>query len=364
MNLGLEEYACLTKAVLLMSVMLPVAAAGAPQETNAMLMLNTPEVEVGVLPHVGGRIVLLRKPGGANVLLSDPALWNEPDSAIPTPEKVRQSPFFFKAYRGHILWVGPQSEWYNHQAFYPQKKGNPWPPDPFLTWGRYTVVEKSERRLVLQSPESPVSGVIFTKAIEIASNGEVRIKNTARNIRSEPVSWDLWSNTRVSPFARVYVPLRGSMRIETGTGANFEKQPFQYDIVDGFLVIDNRRHPLVAPCTSAGGKAFLDARAGFIAAFENGMCLIKRFPVVADAQACKGQANIEVYYNIDVRKPDASEMELENHGPFQTLPPGGILEMDESLTVVDYTGESTAAAQIAFLKTLGLGAESAAPAKP
>ena len=363
MHFGMDECACLIKTCLLAGVVLPVAAAAAAQETNALLLLKTPEIEVGVLPQVGGRIVLLRKPGKTNVLLSDPALWNEPESAIPTPETVRQTPYFFKAYRGHILWVGPQAEWYNQQTFYPQKKGNAWPPDPCLTWGRYAVVEKSARRLVLQSPESPVSGVVFTKTIEIAPSGEVRIHNRAKNIRATPVTWDLWSNTRVSPLASVYVPLHGKIRIETDTGKNFEKQPFQHELVDGFFVIDNLRHPVTAPHTSAGGKVFLDARAGFLAAFEERLCLIKRFPVVPDAQVAKGQANVEVYYNIDLHKPGTSEMELENHSPLQTIPPGGALDLDESFTVVEYTGEATPTAHIAFLETLGLDV-STAPIKP
>ena len=363
MTLGTEHYARLAKTFLLIAVMLPTVAAGATQEGNAPLLLKTSEIEVGVLPQVGGRIVQLRKPGRPNVLLSDPALWAEPEEAIPTPETLNQERYFFKAYNGHILWVGPQSEWYNQQTFYPRKKGDIWPPDPFLIWGRYTVLEKTERRLVLQSPESPVSGVVFTKTIDIAPTGEVRLKNTARNIRQAPVSWDLWSNTRVSPFASVYVPLRGRIRIETETGKDFERQPLQYELVDGFFIIANRRRPLAMPFTSTGGKAFLDVRAGFIAAFENGMCLIKRFPVVEDARLSKGQSNVEVYYNLDTGKANSNEIELENHGPFQTLPPGGTMEMNESLTVAEYTGEPTPAAHIAFLNALGLGSEPAAPTK-
>jgi hypothetical protein len=363
MTLGTEHYPRLAKISLLIAVMLQTVAAGATQEGNAPLLLKNSQIEAGVLPRVGGRIVLLRKPGGPNVLLSDPALWEEPEEAIPTPETLNRDRYFFKPYNGHILWVGPESEWYNQQTFYPQKKGDNWPPDPFLIWGRYTVLEKTERRLVLQSPESPVSGVVFTKTIELAPTGEVRLKYTARNIRQTPVSWDLWSNTRVSPFASVYVPLRGKIRIETETGENFERQPLQYELVDRFFTIANRR-PLAAPFTSTGGKAFLDVRAGFIAAFENGMCLIKRFPLVEDARLSKGQSNVEVYYNLDASKADSNLMELENHGPSETLPPGGTMEMNESLTVAEYTGEPTPAARIAFLSALGLGSESAAPAKP
>ena len=90
---------------------------------------------------------------------------------------------------------------------------------------------------------------------------------------------------------------------------------------------------------------------------------LKRFPVVEDARLSKGQSNVEVYYNLDTGKANSNEIELENHGPFQTLPPGGTMEMNESLTVAEYTGEPTPAAHIAFLNALGLGSQPAAPTK-
>ena len=123
MTLGTEHCACRAKTFLLIAVMLPIVAAGATQEGNAPLLLKTSEIEVGVLPKSAAASSCSESRAGRTCCSSNPALWEEPEEAIPTPETLNQERYFFKAYNGHILWVGPQSEWYNQQTFYPRKRG-------------------------------------------------------------------------------------------------------------------------------------------------------------------------------------------------------------------------------------------------
>ncbi|MCX7934938.1 MAG: DUF4380 domain-containing protein, partial [Planctomycetota bacterium] len=252
------------------------------------------------------------------------------------------------------MWVGPQAEWYNRQTLVPNKKGAVWPPDPFLEYGRFTVTEQSDRRAVLQGPESPISGIAFAKTIEIAPNGEVRLTTAARNVRQEPLSWDLWSNTRVSPLLRLYVPIRGKIRIEMESGNDLDNQPFAYSLENGFFIVDNQRQTVAAPFKRRIGKAFLEVRCGYLAAFSASLCLIKRFPLVPAAQLHRDHANVEIYYALEAGKEAEGLMELENHGPYLEIAPGGTIAMQETFMLLDYKGEDTIAGQIAFLKSLGL----------
>lgn len=332
-------------------------ALGVTAETAPPLLLKTPEMEVGMLPRVGGRIVLLRIPGGDNVLLSDPKLWNESEEDIPAPLDIEKNPWLFKAYNGHIIWVGPQIEWYNRQTLLPNKKGAAWPPDPFLEYGGFSVTDQSERRIVLQGPESPISGMALTKMVEIAADGEVKLTTMARNIRREPIAWDLWSNTRVSPLLYVYAPLKSKLRIEMDIGPDFDNQPFAYSIENSFFIVANRCQPVAAPFKRRVGKAFLDVRSGYVAAFSESFCLLKRFPLVPSERLHPTQANVEIYYAIEAGKESEGLMELENHGPYTEIAPRGTLEMQESLLLLPYQGEATTAGHIAFLKSLGLEAE-------
>ena len=76
-----------------------------------MIILSNDQVEVGVLPEVGGRVVLLRKPGLQNILKSDERLWVDAEKHKPEISAFSD----FKAFNGHIVWLGPQSEWWIHQ---------------------------------------------------------------------------------------------------------------------------------------------------------------------------------------------------------------------------------------------------------
>lgn len=327
------------------------AAAGEDPAAD-LTMLRTPLIEVGVLTDVGGRIVLMRRPGEENVLLSDPSRWSEPESERPSPEILHTTPHFWKPYNGHVTWLSPQSEWYDHQDAFPRKKGHHWPPDPYLLTRPYSTIESSETHLILQSPDSPISGVRLTKRIEIAEDGTVRLTTAAKNIRDKAVAWSLWSNTRVPSTAAVYVPDIYSLKIETTTKNMPESQPFQYDFLDRFFALDRRLISFPAPYTRSSGKAFLRSEKSMIAAFIGKECLVKRFPYVESDKIHPEHAAIEIYCAVAKDKVNKNFIELENHGAYTQLQPGQSMSMKESFSLSKYRGESTHKDRIAFLQKL------------
>jgi len=117
-----------------------------------MIWISNGDVKAGILPDVGGRVVYLSLKGKENILTSDSTLWNESSAA--RPEIASTTPF--KAYNGHIVWLGPQAGWWTQQNEDTAKRNRAdvWPPDPYLIYGGYTVLSQSDSSLVMQGPES------------------------------------------------------------------------------------------------------------------------------------------------------------------------------------------------------------------
>jgi hypothetical protein len=173
--------------------------------------VSNPSLTVGLVPGLGGRIVELRTPGGDNLLDADPRFWNEP-----FPPAVLSTPF--APWNGHTYWVGPQSGWWTQQDLDPERRQAKatWPPDPFHETARYEVREHSATGVSLESPPSPITGLTRQLEVELLGGTRVRIRVTATNIRTTPVAWSFYSNTRVRPEGWAYVRLapNGIQRID------------------------------------------------------------------------------------------------------------------------------------------------------
>jgi hypothetical protein len=81
------------------------------EQKSALVWLELEGTRVGILPAVGGRIVHFSVDGCANILKSDPKNWDEADSLRPKISAKSN----WKEYNGHIVWLGPQSEWWVYQ---------------------------------------------------------------------------------------------------------------------------------------------------------------------------------------------------------------------------------------------------------
>jgi hypothetical protein len=182
-----------------------------------LILLKNSQIEIGIIPDLGGRIVLLRRPGMKNILKSDPTQWNDP---LARPEISAFSDF--KAFNGHIVWLSPQSEWWIKQDINSKRRYSKtvWPPDSYLIYGDYKITSQTDTSITIISPESPFSGVQLTKKVSFNSEGVVKFEAAAKNIREEPVSWGLWLNTRFDGFARCYVPADKNDLLKLGVEAD------------------------------------------------------------------------------------------------------------------------------------------------
>jgi len=335
-------------AVLLVSSEGFACASAATGPAPPVVRLTNGSLVVTLAPGLGGRVVELRTPQGENLLNADPRFWTEapPPAELATP---------FGPWNGHTYWVGPQSAWWTQQDVDPVRKkaAPPWPPDPFQETALYEVRERSETRAVLESPPSPVTGLTRRLEVELVAPRFVRLRVTATNVRSTPVAWDLWSNTRARPEGWAYVRLAedGIRKVDAPSDAAAAYPHFSRR---GFFVSPPGERA-VAPQKERTSKAFLRPRSGEVDYFRGRDLLRKRTEMGSEGHLHPEQAAVEIYRAAG-REPAGDLLELEMHGPYETLATGATMSFEETWEVVDYPGAADVLAHLDFLEGLLKGA--------
>lgn len=311
-------------------------------------MLRSGKLELGILKEVGGRVVLLRESGEENLLKSNPELWNEsPDDRYKPGDKAK-----WKEYGGHIVWLGPQSGWWNQQDAYPKNTGKAWPPDPYLIYGNYDVVESTDTYAKLEGPASPVSGVRLIKEYWLEDERTVRLRVTAENIRDSAVNWGLWTNTRFPGETRSYIPLDSNRNPEFSFKGDWaEKSDIPFGVVDGFFtfLVDE---PVSAGKSGWDSKVFATPKGGLLAAFPQDKVFIKKANLDFADRVHNEHGFAEIYNNVPAQPDGWSLLELEFHGPYQTLIPGESMSFEETWQLFDYDGLRNTDTHVNFLKGL------------
>ncbi len=312
-----------------------------------LIELTNGTVVVGVVPPLGGRVVSLRTAGGENVLDSDPRRWKPP---YPLPQLGTP----FQPWNGRIVWVGPQAGFWSQQDLRPdlKKARAPWPPDPFNETGRFEVVERTPTLLRLKGGTSPVTGLSFEHEYEITGERTVRMKTTAANGRATPVSWDLWPNTRVRPEGHPYVDLDALqlLRMEGPRPDDGDAGAYPSEVRGGWLTFAPGRKP-ESGRKKLWAKAFVRPARGIIAFFIGKQLLLIRAPVVPRAKLHGDQAFIEIYRGA---AKGENILELEMHGPYETLAPGASTSFEQTFELLDYDGPETQDGHVARLEALRL----------
>jgi len=337
-----------TTAGLVLAAALAAGASGQEKSGAGMelIELTNGTVVVGVVPPLGGRVVLLKTAGGENLLDSDPKRWKPPYArpAIETP---------FQPWNGRIVWVGPQSGFWSQQDLKPELKTAkaPWPPDPFNETGRFDVVEKTTTLLKLKGATSPVTGLALEHEYEITGERTVRMKTTATNGRETPVSWDLWPNTRVRPegFLYVFPDAMQMLRMDGPPLTDGNVGAYPSEVRGGWLTLAPGRKP-ESGYKRLWAKAYVRPASGLIAYFLGKQLLVIRAPIVPRGKLHGEQAFIEIYRGAG--KGADTVLELEMHGPYETLTPGASMSFEQTFEILDYDGPETQEGHVARLEAL------------
>ena len=316
---------------------------------DRLIKISNGRIEVGVIPDLGGMVALLHVLGKPNILKADRSLWNEPPEP---PRKFGPDPVW-TPYNGHIVWLGPQSEWWAHQNKNPKKRRERavWPPDPYINNGVYEVIGLGDAEAVMRGPESEFSGVRLVKSVKIKDDGKVIFNVRAENIRKTPVSWDLWLNTRVDGYALCYAPVSSmsKVRVDAPDGSGVDEAcVFSHD--GEYCTVEPRK-------PSKGkerrcGKAFIQAGKGMMAAFAASQALIIRFKRHSPALIHPEQALVE-FYNMTTAGKGGALTELEYHAPYRTLAPGESMEAEQVWELYPFKPKPTRGECVKFLKSRG-----------
>lgn len=316
-----------------------LSAQAAPQTHT----LDNGEIRYEFTAELGGRGLGFASSGLPNLLLVGDAVRENP-----SPEVTAEADFI--PYLGHIIWPGPQGDWWRQQSLIPERgeAGAVWPPDPFTVLARNTLAHLDESSAQLVSPVSPVTGLQMTRHYEL--RGERMLHRVeAVNRRDTPVAWDIWFNTRVRPQARLYVPVRdfsGDLRI-----AEFEPE-YKEATADG----EKRARGFFdfARGEKVKAKAFIEPAAGWIAAFDQGQVFVIEFEQQPRAAIHPDQGQVEIYLEYDPAQPEAGVMELEVHAPYRRLAPGESMRAENTWRARPYTGEDNPEGHLRALRELGL----------
>lgn len=217
--------------------------------------LENSAIKLQATADIGGRILSVQLPEHDNFLLLGDAVIREPK-----PDVNAQA--YHINYMGHEMWVGPQSAWWAKQTENQQRfdEKSIWPPDPYLVLSPYEVITNTASELVLQGPLSSISGVAMRKSIHL---DDVRAQATlvvdVKNTRTEPVSWDVWFNTRVYADTHVYVPVTSDNNIRVSNIISATDGPVDYSLSNGIFSLELL--PPKAGKTRKHGKIFIQPSA-------------------------------------------------------------------------------------------------------
>jgi hypothetical protein len=309
------------------------------------LQLSNGVVTAEITPDIGGRLLAFSLAGKPNFLLVGEAV-----NTDPKPDTSPQADNI--PYLGHEMWVGPQSQWWVHQqhnAKRAEAKAD-WPPDPYLILPANKVIEKRKGKIVLQSPESPVTGVQLTKTYELIAKDKNRLRLlvSAKNIRQENIAWDIWFNTRVHADTQVYIPVNESANIRPKSYDLPLAAPLVYIHEAGIFSLD-----LVPPPAGKkfrNGKMFIQPAQGWMAGFQGEQLFVVKFPLQPVSAIHPEHGQIELYSIYHPGNLAEGLLEMEVHAPYKTLAPGQTMQAEEQWTIMEYKGPNTREAQLAFLR--------------
>ena len=285
----------------------------------------------------GGRLLSFALAGKPNFLLIDE---NAGDPAVP-PDATSG----YIRYQGHEVWIGPQREWWVHQDLNPARAAAraTWPPDPWLSLAKYSLVDEQPGAIALDSPASPVSGIQLRKRYALVADQprSLRLDAEATNRTGKVAGRDIWFNTRVPAHTMAYVPVatQEDIRIEPA-GA------LQTTLDGGVLSLDLP----AAGAPARKGKLFIQPSNGWLAAFRDGQVLVIQFAHQPRAAIHPAQGQVELYQDIDADVPVKGMLELEVHALYVELAPGQSMKASELWTILAYDGPATRDAHLAFLR--------------
>lgn len=337
-------------ASLALALSSPLAVIAGPAENSGedlkTFVLENAHLRYELTPQLGGRGLAFSLPEHPNLLKVGAPVDSNPNPGISADgENI--------GYLGHIIWIGPQQDWWRFQSVNAtrRKQEANWPPDPYTVLASNRVLQNTADKVVIQSEPSPVTGLQLTRSTTL--DGEVlRHQVTATNTRDSTVNWDIWFNTRIPADSEVLVPVKdfsgdlrmlqlGDPSVHGSAQGDTHKQSRNF-----FGFARKEDTPLRA-------KAFIQPAAGWIAAFRGKQVFIIEFPLLDRTAIHPAHGQVELYIDYAASDDKNGLLELEVHGRYQSLRAGETMEAAEQWRVARYMGTDDLREKVEFLGLLG-----------
>lgn len=200
-----------------------------------------------------------------------------------------------------------------------------WPPDPYLIYSNFEIIEKTDTSVIMGCDCSPISGVKLIKKFVLDKN-ELHIEHTAINCRDTTIAWDLWSNARFDAFTEFKVPVNDESIQKIQAVKDMRNEIIAHKIENGYftflpeLPFEQRKQRV--------SKAFIYPNEGKMIVKKHGHTLIINFDLVPKEQIHPEQALVEVYNCVTTSGRD-NVLELEHHSAYQKIAPGSNITLNE-----------------------------------
>jgi hypothetical protein len=300
-------------------------------------------IRAGVLTGIGGRIVYFGLKDRGNVLKTDTSLWHDTGDQIPSLDDVNT----YKTYHGHVVWVSPMADWWSQQDIFPQKKGDRWPPDPYLIYGKNTIQSQTDRSLQWQGPDSPYTGVRLLESMTLADGNSLKFSAEALNIREESISWSLWLNTRFEGMDQCYVKIRSQDDIRINDVGSAQNN-IPHGVVDGYFTFFPAK--VNRGADEVKTKTYITSETPYLYAFHKNQAFVMKFEMVEPSALPPGHAAVEIYNQIMPHR-EQDLLELEVHSRYLALQPGDSVSIQVTWWVFPYDGVNEPRSHVAFIRS-------------
>ena len=237
---------------------------------------------------------------------------------------------------GAKLWPAPQG-WAGPEQW-------PGPPDPILDGGIYTVLEKSNVSMTLQSPpDKEFSGIQFTNKFTIDPKGtQVQFETSMKNVTDRTIRWGIWSHLQLDAAVpgtadynqlHLFCPVHPQSKFEKGYDVIFGEKDHP-----GFHV-DPVRKMFEAKYFYQVGKVGIDSPGGWVATHDprTGNVFVQLFRF-EEGKEYPENSSVEVWFNgvgrfhayhqdiesVDDPKSNPYVFESEILSPYAELKPGAV----------------------------------------
>ena len=242
-----------------------------------------------------------------------------------------------------LVWVGPQKEWWVNQDINQNRKKqqSDWPPDPYLIYGDFIVVQHDEKYIRLEGEESLVSGVKMVKEIVIDEFGKVDFTATIIGTREDGVQWDIWMNTRMDGFDKVFAPIDTTRKPNFIISENDQTELVKYKICDGYFTF----LPNIPEKLQQVQEVRLDPQKNFLVGKKGSNLFVNTFEIVDVDRISKNHRQVELY-NFISKENENGLLELEIHSESKFLLKGDSMKMNIHWEIIEVENDSAVINQL------------------